>query len=986
MLSCGTPTQWTRASKIEDLSQTIGGPKALARPGDFIIENDKVRFTVLGNRPSMGNHTDGGSILDADLQRPSGAYAQGKGADRLGEVFTSINLQVAEIDHELGEVKIVQDGSNGEDAIICTIGDAKGFISLLQLASGLLGDFEQIRTDYILSPGRSALQIRTYVDTQGQLSCDGPAPESIPVRYTQDPVKLISFITGGGLALGDFTLFGGGVDVFVPGIGFDEGGHVDDLGKAGVNTFVDPIMVEFLSASGPDVSYAFMADEGILSVPMFTGSQTAGFGGYISPEQAELPGIYHYDRWLGVGRGDVGSAIDGLLAATGRPAGSLQGHVVESGTGIAVSDVHVFAYKPGAEGPWIEWRTDVGDDATQDGSFSGFLPPGPWELVVHAEGRPTSTRIPVTISENHTTEVVLESPRPGSVTYEVVDQTGRLIPAKVSFFSTEGDPVRRPDLGDGHIGGLPAQVAFAPQGSGHIILPPGSYYAVASRGLEYELDISAPFKLTAHSTVDLQLQVIHSVDTTGWISADFHVHAMASPDSGVSLHDRVITFAAEGVEFLASSDHDAITDYQPVIEQLGLEQWVSSAPGVEVTTVELGHFLGFPLMWDPMADQGGALDWTGQTPIEILNGIRDLGAPKGTEPVTFIAHPRDGMLGYFDQYGFDPYGGSINAASATPGQFTELANPLISAVDFTLDVDAIEVLNAKRLEMIRTPTADELRRLAINPASVSIYDVLARTMEEQEDLSDGLYTLGPDNDGPIDDWFALLNLGYRITAVGNSDTHSKTKTEAGCPRNYVAAPTDSPGLLSTSSVADAVREGRIVASYGPFIRFSANTWDNGPGSTVEGSGPVSFFVEVQSPTWFDVDRVELYENGTLIHEWSIEVPNEDTINLAKEVLITPTKDSWYVVIALGDDDLGPVFTPVDIQPIQLQDIVEGAVSEIDFGAFDLSGVVGSASPVPRTFPITPYAVTNPIWIDRDGDGFDAPGRAAWLTRPAEETE
>ena len=34
-----------------------------------------------------------GSILDADIQRHSGAYSQGHGADRLGEVFTSINLQ-----------------------------------------------------------------------------------------------------------------------------------------------------------------------------------------------------------------------------------------------------------------------------------------------------------------------------------------------------------------------------------------------------------------------------------------------------------------------------------------------------------------------------------------------------------------------------------------------------------------------------------------------------------------------------------------------------------------------------------------------------------------------------------------------------------------------------------------------------------------------------------------------------------------------------
>jgi len=986
LLSCQTPVEWARAYEIEDLSQTIGGPKGLARPGDFVIENDLVRFAILGNRPSMGNHTDGGSILDADLQRSSGAYSQGHGADRLGEVFTSINLKVAAIDTEVGEVKIVNDGTDGEPAVICTVGDGKAFITMLQLASGLLGDFERIRTDYILAAGRSALQIRTLVDPDGTVTCDGPMPEGTPVRYTDDAAPLIDMITNGDLAFGDFTLFGGGLDVFVPGVGFDESGYVNTLTKDGVNTFVDPIVADFLAGSGGDVSYAFMADQGILSIPMFTGSQTAGFGGYVSEEDYGDGARFYYDRWLSVGRGDLGSAVDGLLAVTGKPAGAVRGYVVEQGTGVALSDVHVFAYRPGDVGPWMEWTTDVGDDATPDGSFGGFLPPGQWELLVHAKGRPTSTRVPVTVSKDQTIQVVLESPQPGSVHFEVVDETGLPVPAKVSFFATDGDPVRRPDLGDGHIGGYPAEVSFAPYGHGQAVLPPGSYIAVASRGVEYEIDVTRPFRVTATSAVELDLQVIRSVDTTGWIAADFHVHAMPSPDSGVSLPSRVATFVCEGMEFLSSADHDAITDYQPVIEDMHLTDWLSSAPGIEVTTLELGHFLGFPLAWDPLADQGGALDWTGLAPTEILDGIQDLGLPKTTDPVTFIAHPRDGMLGYFDQYGFDPYGGVVNGASATPGQFTELANPLISASQFTLEVDAMEILNAKRLEMIRTPTMAEVDKLAADPGAVSTYDLLARTLEEQEDLSDGVYTLGPSNDGPIDDWFTLLNLGYRVTAIGNSDTHSTTKTEAGCPRNYVAAPTDDPGLIDPTSVAEAIREGRVVASYGPFIRFSANTWSNGPGSTVTDPDEVNLYVEVQSPSWFDVDRVELYENGTLIHEWEIETPNIDTINLGTTVKITPERDSWYVIIALGQDDLSPVFTPVDIMPIQLQDIVEGALSEIDFGGFDLSGIVGDSVPVPRTFPIHPFAVTNPIFIDKDGDGFDPPGHPDWLTRPPVEED
>jgi hypothetical protein len=57
----------------------------------------------------------------------------------------------------------------------------------------------------------------------------------------------------------------------------------------------------------------------------------------------------------------------------------------------------------------------------------------------------------------------------------------------------------------------------------------------------------------------------------------------------------------------------------------------------------------------------------------------------------------------------------------------------------------------------------------------------------------------------------------------------------------------------------------VVASYGPFVRM----WVEGAdiGSDVEKDGAVDIEIEVQAPSWIDVDRVELYENGTLVGEW-----------------------------------------------------------------------------------------------------------------------
>ena len=112
----------------------------------------------------MGPHTFGGGVIDADIQRNDPSFNQGHGQDLLAEVFPTISMNVAWIDEEHGNVEIIQDGSNG-DVVICTVGRAYPFISLLQVIWGVggklvkedLGYEEEtsllpysIRTDYTL--------------------------------------------------------------------------------------------------------------------------------------------------------------------------------------------------------------------------------------------------------------------------------------------------------------------------------------------------------------------------------------------------------------------------------------------------------------------------------------------------------------------------------------------------------------------------------------------------------------------------------------------------------------------------------------------------------------------------------------------------------------------------------------------------------------------------------------------------------------------
>ena len=196
-----------------------------------------------------------------------------------------------------------------------------------------------------------------------------------------------------------------------------------------------------------------------------------------------------------------------------------------------------------------------------------------------------------------------------------------------------------------------------------------------------------------------------------------------------------------------------------------------------------------------------------------------------------------------------------------------------------------------------------------------------------------------------------------------------------------------PEFIDEREVAAAIKEHRVVPSYGPLIRFAID--GQGVGSDVAATGgSATATVNIQAPRWMQVDRVEVYENGRMIREFvGSELDVDGVVKLDAEFVLSPTdenglaQDAWYVVIALGEDDLAPVFTPVDIPKLELNEIVVGALGELDLGA--LSGAVSAeAVAVPRTFPVFPYAMTNPIWVDADEmAGFQALGSVPSWFRP-----
>ena len=883
-----------------------------------------------------------------------------------------------------------------------------------------------------------------------------------------------------GVIAGDFLYFGHTTSVFAPGVGFDKDRAFFKVAEAGTDTFSEPLSFPAIIGVGDRVSYAMGAANplgdgrfgGEVLVPLFLSSATVAMTAALhclrstsDDDKCDRYRRWRFRRFVGIGEGDVASAWAPILKEQGEPTGRLLGSIHDGRDGSPAAGAHVYlldeaalgakeqelfargelsydAYRAaldrtarkGATGVLNQIIADRGTDPLRDGRFDGVVPSGRYAVVAFAKGHTPSNPVPVTVRPGGTTEVALTLPASGTLEWEARDETGRNVPVKVVVLPLTGGARVRPELGDPLLVDNIYTIQFSADGHGQVSLPaPGTYDVIVMRGFEYEVH-REQIELKAGRTSQIQALVERTVDTTGWISADMHVHATPSFDSGVTLEERAITMAAEGVEYFVSTDHDVITDYRPAIREAGLELFVSADPGVETTTIELGHFIGFPLDYKFTGGPAhGAPDWWAETPHSILSSIRELGSRGPERTVITVPHPRDGFFGYFDQFGLDPFSLKNNKVPL----LGQMGNALQHSP--SCDFDSIEVLNGKRYELIRTPTigealgfmrerrciesrwendsAERIRKvLELNEKYTRL--ILERTPEEQAqwflgastcdvlarmDKDEGPCTWPSDEDpvellrpcddspleGVVDDWFGLLlatkpdRVGAPAhdqllapTGLANSDTHSKTTVEAGFPRNWVRVE-GSPSRVDHDEIVDAVLDRKVTAGAGPFVEL----WVNGAGigGVVQGNGSNRVHVKVQSPSWFAVTRVEVYRNAEIILERTLPADGsarEGAVDFDYAFEDDPgAKDVFYVAIALGTHPiksrLSPYYTSTPIPPLQFSDAAVDALGSTSLGSL----IGGGEAEVPRHGAVWPYSFTNPVWVDGDGQLGWTPPRA-----------
>jgi hypothetical protein len=429
------------------------------------------------------------------------------------------------------------------------------------------------------------------------------------------------------------------------------------------------------------------------------------------------------------------------------------------------------------------------------GEGDPVLPEGCVEVRLTAPGHPASAWIIPGMPG-------LVLPPAGSLRFAVTDKaTGKPLPARVLVRGIKGTP--DPDWGDDPDAGAALDVVYSETGRGERPVPPGRYHVTVGRGIEYTA-VEKDVEIVAGKTAGVSAELERVVDTRGFVSADLHLHSMPSPDATQPIADRIRALVAAGVEVGVATDHNKVTDYRPVIDELRVRPWIASVIGDEITThdVYYGHFNTFPL-------PAGAepIPYRSVAPREIFAAARAAGT-LGPETIVQVNHPRMGGIGYFDLLRFDrddPRGWA---------QRVPLADT---------SFDALEVFNGDHYDHI----------------------------DKVEDA--------------MRDWYALLDAGFRVTATGNSDSHKLTFHEPGVPRNFVAVPNDDPAAFDERAFVAAVRKGRVVVSSGPFVRFEAN--GKGVGETIS-AGDAAISILVDAPPWVDVGKVELVRRGEVVGEWS----------------------------------------------------------------------------------------------------------------------
>ena len=683
-----------RAGRVRDASQIIQHPDARirAKVDDFVMANDRIAVYIEKEGRKNGYTTLGGDVIVIDAIGDDG---KPKGIGLYGDTAIAFARQAPS-----GTVTVLNDGSDGKAAVVRVSGVLTNvpFFETFRALAQEEYDFP-VAYDYVLEPGSEKVLLR--------VSMQNPGLEEVAIGKKQffgffqgNIGKLFTGETGYGPAKGSF-----------PWLAWDNG------------------------------SFGFVIRS--LTGDLKSDFEVQGFKLFVS-SGATIKGCekktFDYVELVG-----GGPNIDGLLQAKRRAFGEPEGRELKgvlkedvSGTPLANAWVH-------AQSPDGKYLTRVKTDA--NGAYVMHVPAGPVTLTPTLQGYPIPAAVAVADGGN---DVEVKLAQRATIDVTAKDATSnegmpvrvQVIPANAGAKAPESFGIREESNGLWQF--------FSMDGRATLAVPPGDHRVIVSRGYEWEIHdetVSAAVGATTPVTATLA----RTVDSSGVMCADFHIHTQYSLDSDDNFEEKVKGAIADGLELPVSSEHQYIADFKPVIQKLGVTKWANSIVSAELTTFTWGHFGVIPAHLDPNLPNNGATDWIGRNPPDVFAEVN--AAPE--KPVLVVNHPRGALFqGYFNVADFDP--------KQAKGTVAELWSDAFGALE-----------------------------------------VMGSGSSFQES-----------RDGAVQDWFALLNAEKTYFGLGSSDSHDMRSGFVGYPRNCLRFNHDDPALITPESTRDVLRAGNNVVSGG----------------------------------------------------------------------------------------------------------------------------------------------------------------------------
>lgn len=917
--------------EITSEDELIGGPAAQGRVGDWLLENDRIRAIV--QRPGveqMQVGKFGGNLIDADIQRDPGE----PGNDRVGSLFPIFALAATSAPDR---VIVVNDGSDGGAVILRTCGTEQPFEYLDLQATvemfGLSMDYDSDRdfdvfvsNDYILAPGSDTIEIVTTVRNAGA-TFRGP--------------------------VGTIIDSGGAEEVFLS--------NYQGFGKLDFSALLDTDVppVRYTSFVGPGSAWSVIADpEPSVALNVFgitaivTGFQTP-FDVLLSDPSEPAPGLLEFPKgertsWRRAVRitdgSDVTEAGNAEFAERYLPDAATHVGTVGDDDGFLAGARVVALQRGGA----LDRRIISVTESDENGEYSFRLAAGDYWIAADVTGRDfpsysagestfvsrifgnTIPAAEVTVGTTSTAlpDILFANASGLNVTVTEVG-TSAPVPSRLTIVGADPSPLD--SIFRNAEDRLPSSVntaRYSPDGTFSIPLEPGTYDVYASRGLEWSLASTQDVTITVGTvTTGAAMSIGRVVDTTGWMSGDFHVHMMNSPDSPVTARDRVLSGLGEGLDVIVTTDHDFLTDLTPEITALGANDRIACAIGEEISSTALGHFISFPLTVDPTSTTGGSYLWSG--PAGALNArtveqiFTDLDAAHPGPQVAIVAHPRgQGLTDWYDATMLD-----------------------------TLTLETKRPRAEIRIPPADDETADDTR-------------LFYREFDAQE-VMNGATDTGENRNMLLNDLFAMLSHGVTIAPVGSSDTHTVYANQIGIPRTYVRIADNDPAAFPANreAFAQSMKDGHVFFTTGPFVEVTA-TGDTtgGPGDLVEpltGSNEVNIAVRLTMPEWVEVDTVRIYVN----------TPGTGSPGGGIDTRPVPQFGPFTIAVTGTDAGLGLTRNVYENQwAIPVSTTVDSWI------VVEVEGMSG-----PSLFPVVPqapmpYALAGAIFVDGNRDGeWDPPG-------------